>query len=177
MHSLWKLGSTFRKTDLLDFLVEYEQFGANVREGTLGPTAQFWITYTDHVDLVLAPIEAVKTNDFLLYAQTVNLMPDLFFSFGGQIYARYLTYFTMFLENVDLTHPGAEELLKRGAFSVARSFIPANRCAVDKTMEETFMKHSKSRGGAGGCGAGLTGLLSNFDSYHRWVRTTHERTK
>jgi hypothetical protein len=44
-------------------------------------------------------------------------------------------------------------------------------------MEETFMKHSKSRGGAGGCGSGPTGLLSNFDSYHRWVRTTHERTK
>ena len=34
--------------------------------------------------------------------------------------ARYLTYFTgtTFLANVDLTHPGAKELLKRGAFVV-----------------------------------------------------------
>ena len=28
-----------------------------------------------------------------------------------------------------------QELLKRGAISVARSFIPGNRCAVDKTAE------------------------------------------
>lgn len=44
-------------------------------------------------------------------------------------------------------------------------------------MEETFMKHAKSRGGAGGGGAGLIGLLSNQEAYQRWVRTTHERSK
>ena len=59
---------------------------------------------------------------------------------------------------------------KTGTFSVARSMIPGNRCAVDKTMEETFMKHAKSKGGAGLCG-----LLKNFDAYQRWVRTTPER--
>ena len=39
------------------------------------------------------------------------------------------------------------------------------------------MKHAKSHGGAGGSGAGLTGLLTNYDSYQRWVRTTQERSK
>ena len=38
------------------------------------------------------------------------------------------------------------------------------------------MKHAKCRGGSGGAGAGLTGLVSNPDAYQRWVRTTHERT-
>ena len=47
--------------------------------------------------------------------------------------------------NVDENHPGAEKLLKRGAGNVARSFIPGNRCAVEKTIAETFMKYAKSR--------------------------------
>jgi hypothetical protein len=32
------------------------------------------------------------------------------------------------------------------------------------------MKHSKSNGGAGDGTTGLSGLLSNYDAYQRWVR-------
>lgn len=71
----------------------------------------------------------------------MTLLPDLFFAFGGQNYSRYLTYFCVFLSNIDLSHPGAIELIKSGSFSVARSFVPGNRCATDKTIEETFMRH------------------------------------
>lgn len=162
---------------LSDFMDDYKGFRRSVREGALGPTAQFWMSFLDHVGLVLVHIEAVKINDFVQYAHTMSLMCDLFFSFGGQNYARYLTFFSVFLANIDLSLPGAKELLKRGAFSVARSFIPGNRCPVDKTMEETFMRQAKSRGGAGGGSVGITGLLSNAQAYQRWVRTTHERSR
>ena len=155
---------------LNEFMAEYELYREDVRKGQHGKTAQFWMSYMDHIWLVLVLLYAVKTNDFQLYAQSLLMMPDLFFSFGGQNYARYLTFFEMFIANIELSHPGATELLKRGAFSVARSLIPGNRCAVDKTMEETFMKHAKSRGGTG---AGLTGITSNYQAYQRWVRTTH----
>ena len=37
------------------------------------------------------------------------------------------------LSKIEETHPGATESLKLAAISVARSFIPTNRCAVDKT--------------------------------------------
>ena len=59
--------------------------------------------------------------------------------------------------------------------SEARSFITGNRCAVDKTMEETFMRHAKSHRGAGG--GGVSGVLSNHDAYQRWLRITHARSK
>ena len=39
------------------------------------------------------------------------------------------------------------------------------------------MKHSKSHGGAWGGSAGLSGLLSNYDAYQRWVRVAHERVQ
>ena len=52
----------------------------------------------------------------------------------------------IFLTNIDHTHPGAKELLESGGISVARSLIPGALSAVDKTMEETFMKFAKSEG-------------------------------
>ena len=102
-------------------------------------------------------------------------MADIFFSYDGQNYARYLTMFSIMLANIDETHPGAVDMLKQGAFSVARSFIPGSRADVDKTMEETFMKLSKSKGGASG--SGITGITKNYNAYQRWVKTTHERSK
>ena len=66
-------------------------------------------------------------------------------------------------------------MIKNGVFSVARSFVPGSRSATDKTIEETFMKHSESRGGSGG--AGMIGILNNQDAYQRWVRTARERVK
>ena len=161
----------------ITYIRKYTEFKKSVRDGVLGKTAQFWMSYMDHIWLVLSLIRAVKTNDFNLYAECLHLMADIFFSFDGQNYARYLTYFSVFVANLDETHPGGSEILKRGAISVARSFIPGNRCAVDKTMEETFMKHVKSRSGAGGSGTGISGIAGNYDAYQRWVRTTHERSK
>ena len=161
----------------ITYIWKYTEFKKSVRDGVLGKTAQFWVSYMDHIWLVLSLIRAVKTNDFNLYAECLHLMADIFSSFDGQNYARYLTYFSVFVANLDETHPGASELLKRGAISLARSFIPGNRCAVDKTMEETFMKHAKSRSGAGGSGTGISGIAGNYDAYQRWVRTTHEWSK
>ena len=83
----------------------------------------------------------MKRNDFLLYAEYIHCMPDLFFAYNGHNYARYMTMFSLFLANIDETHPGAIELLKLGAFSVARSMVPGSHTDVDKTMEKTFMKH------------------------------------
>lgn len=57
-----------------------------------------------------------------------------------------MVWFDLFLTNINKTHPGANALLKSGAIAVARSYIPGSLCAVDKTMEETFMRFAKSAG-------------------------------
>ena len=130
----------------------------------------------EHVHLVMSVLEAVKTNNFLLYAASINQMSPLFFSFDGQNYARYLTYSFFFLANIDSSYPEAVSLLKRGAISVARFFIPGNFCDLDNTMKETFMRHAKSHGGAGTSEAGVSDVLTNYQAYLRWVRTTHARS-
>ena len=83
---------------------------------------------------------------------------------------RYLTWFDVFLTNIELTHPGSTNLLTKGAIGIARSLIPGALSAVDKTMEETFMKFAKSPGG-------LSGLFNNFAAYQRFCRTTSMRTQ
>ena len=80
------------------------------------------------------------------------------------------------MANIEENYPRSEVLLKRGAINVARSFIPGNRCTVDKTTEETFMKSAMSRGGMGSGVTGLTGITTNYNAYQRWVRTLHQRT-
>ena len=155
---------------------EYLEFCSSVRTGSIGKTGQFWLSYMDHVGLTLCLNKSVKNNNFELYAFCIDAMSDLFFAYGGQNYSRYLTFFSTFLANLEKSHPGSTEQLKLGVFSVARSKIPGSRCAVDKTMEETFMKHAKSKGGAGGSGAG-SGITHNLCAYQRWIRTTPERCR
>lgn len=59
---------------------------------------------------------------------------------------RYLMWLEVFLTNIDQPHPGAKELLKKGGIMVVQSLIPGALSLVDKTMEETFMKFTKSSG-------------------------------
>ena len=131
----------------------------------------------NHVSLVLSLLYDVKINDYHLYGACLSKMVVLFFSFDGQNCARYLCYFSLFLVNIVKTLPGATKLLKLDAISVSRSFTPTNRCAVDETIEETFMQHAKSQVGSGRRGADISGLLINYEAYRRWECTAHERSR
>ena len=39
------------------------------------------------------------------------------------------------------------------------------------------MQHAKSQAGPDGRGAGISGLLNNYEAYRHWARTAHERVK
>ena len=102
-------------------------------------------------------------------------MCDGFFAFSSQNYARFLTYYSCLLMNLEENYPGAEQLMRRGVISVTRSLIPDCRVDTNKTIEETIMRHTKSRGGFSGQGVGLTGLLHNQAAYQRWIRATSKQ--
>ncbi len=68
----------------------YEKFKEEMRGGKHGKTAQLWMSYVDHVWLVLSLIKAVKSNNYELHCYWLYHIADLFFSFDGQNYARYL---------------------------------------------------------------------------------------
>ena len=61
-------------------------------------------------------------------------------------YFRYRTWFEVFLTNLEFAHLGATDLIDKGVIGAVRSMIPGSLSAVDRTMEETFMKFAKGSG-------------------------------
>ena len=159
---------------LSNFLEKYSSFRQQVSGGSQGKTAQFGMAYMNYDSLALSLLYAEKINDYYLCGACLSKMVDLFLSFDGQNYARYLCYFSLFLVNIVKTH---QELPKLAAISVARSFKPANRCTVDITIEETFTRHAKCHVGPDWRGAEISGLLIYYEAYRRWARTAHERSR
>ena len=97
---------------IVSYIEKYLKFRETVRTRVLGKTAIFWMSYMDHIWLTLNLLQAVKTNDFFAYSHCFCLMPDLFFSFGSQYYARYMAFVSMSITNIETSHSGVTELLR-----------------------------------------------------------------
>ena len=57
------LHAAMQNEALANFLEEYSSFKQQVRDGSQGKTAQFWLTHMNHVLLVLSLLYGVKIND------------------------------------------------------------------------------------------------------------------
>ena len=79
----------------------------------------------------------------------------------------------MYLTNIEKTHPGAKDLLSKGGIAVARSMIPGALSAVDKTMEETFMRFAKS---SGKCYIMKVSTCSSEDKIQKLYLHSHSNT-
>jgi len=73
----------------------------------------------------------------------------------------------LILANIDDTHLGALDLLKREAIGVACSMISGSRENSDRTIEETNVRDSKAHSGASG--KGISGIIRNYAAYQRWI--------
>ena len=60
------LDAAMQNKALANFREESSLFRQQVRGGSLGITARFWLTYMNHVSLVLSLLYAVKNNDYYL---------------------------------------------------------------------------------------------------------------
>jgi hypothetical protein len=147
---------------------EYENFKNKVRQGSLGKTAQFWMSYCDCVWTLLTFQMAVKTNDLLAYIATLRDMCGLLFSSNHLNYAKYLPVYYMSLLDLESSHPGASKLLQENGFTAARSSIPGCRNAIDLTIEQTINRSAKTAGG-------IIGFSRNKAAYYRWCVTRHRR--
>ena len=138
----------------------YIKFQDDVREGSLGKTAQFWISVLDDIKKAIYLDIAAKTNDFNLWKYCLHEMSPIFFSQNGQNYARYLPIFALTISNIEQTHPGATKLLQAGGISSAKTNVKSCRMDNDLVIETGLNKNGKSRGfGAGG--VGFCGLVKN----------------
>jgi len=162
------LAETSHSEACVKFLEAFSVFVSNTQGGSLGKTAQFWINYTDSVWALLRFLRAIKENDLPSYTNCLRSLCPLLLSADRLNYAHYLPMYYRHLVNISQTHPGAEALLERYGFSVARSSVPACRVPVDMAIEQTINKSAKTSGG-------IIGFTKNMDAYRRWCITQHER--
>jgi hypothetical protein len=152
----------------MDFAEEYLKFKDEVRKGSMGKTAQFWLIYCDCVWILLRFMEAIKENDLELYMTSMRAMCALMFSADHLNYARYLPMYYIQLKNLTKVNQEAKLLLGKYGISVARSNVPACRNAVDLTIEQTINRSAKTTGG-------IVGFSRNENAYYRWSLTRHKR--
>lgn len=72
-------------------------------------------------------INAMKRKDYDMYIYCFKTVPDLFFAFDMQNYARFMTHCAFFLENIEETHAGVTPYLRGVAISMARLLVPSIR--------------------------------------------------
>ena len=73
-----KLESVVNDHDFHSYLEVYSIFREGVKRGNHGKTAKFWLSYMDHVWLVLHLPKAIKTNYYYLYGACLHQMTNLF---------------------------------------------------------------------------------------------------
>jgi hypothetical protein len=154
--------------DFVDLSDQYEDLKNKVRQGQLGRTAQFWVSYCDCVWTLLRFQLAVKMNDLSLFIRSLREMCGILFSSNHLNYAKYLPLYYTQLMNLDSTHPGASTLLRMNGFTAARSNVPGCRNAMDLTIEQTINRSAKTAGG-------IIGFSRNKAAYYRWCVTRHKR--
>ncbi|GFS05583.1 hypothetical protein ElyMa_004685300 [Elysia marginata] len=147
---------------------QYCHYKEEIRRGTYGRTPQFWIQNMDKVWILLRFSRAIKTNNLDLYMRSLQQLCPLMFTMDHHNYARYLTLYCASLLNLSNSHPGAEDLLRKGGLTVKRSNLPNCRTAIDLTIEQTINKHAKTKGG-------IVGFNKNCPAYYRWCVTRHSR--
>ena len=147
---------------------EYLSYRDDVRQGKVGKTAQFWLKYMDKIWLVYTFLRTTKENNLDLHVSSLEKMCPFYFAMDHHNYARYLSVYYISMLNLATSHPGADELLRKGGLSVCRSNVPGSRNPVDMTIEQTINRHAK-------CAGGIVGFSRSYSAYYRWCVTRHAR--
>ena len=72
----------------LNFIQKYYDYEEKVRNGHLGKTAAFWMSFITHCHLLFMLLHSVKTNNLQLFHKCNGDMAALFFAYDGCNYSR-----------------------------------------------------------------------------------------
>jgi len=90
---LTQIDDALKDRSTLTLITKYRTY-EKVRNGHLGKTAAFWMSFITHCHLAFMLLHSVKTNNIQLFHKCNEEMTALFFAFDGHNYSRYvqLTY-------------------------------------------------------------------------------------
>ena len=137
--------------------------------GEFGVTPQYWLQYVDLVDSLRGLHYSLQVNNWEDRLYYWRKMLPYFFFFDRVHYSRYGSYYLKYMENIDVTHPGAQEELKGIGISVGRNNFGIGQ-AIDLAGEQTYTRNAKTIGGN-------TSFQTRKAAVYRWVRGRASQTK
>ena len=159
------------------------------------PTFAFWSTYIDMVQLLLTFIRATRTSDWKLHLSALRSMIPWFFATDRINYSRYAPCYWLEMSLLPKTHPcklfaliSSQYCNECCSFIIFSNFFHLDvaenieenwtvqrhtnqgffSVPCDQTIEQTFNKDSKIKGG-------LVGFTLNRGAVHRWILGQCER--
>ena len=96
----------------------YNDYLEQIRQGNLGKTAQYWLTYLDLMRMQHVIHTAVQENNFEARLYAWEYFIPLYFVFNKSNYARYGSYYLETLRTIENRYPAMKEMMKHAGLSV-----------------------------------------------------------
>ena len=98
-----------------------ELYCEETRSGKRGVNAMRWIQFADLIELYFLFDRAVRENDIDLFSYTLYEMISIFFLTNHCNYARWMSHYSLELQNLAKLKPDFKSVAKNGGFTVRRS--------------------------------------------------------
>ena len=153
--------------DLTDEVcVALEEFDVKIRNGELGPMAEFWQSFIDMVQVLLDFIKATRNGDWDLHLQTTERMLVWMHAYDRTNYSRHFTYYWASQQKLHTRFPSIYQEFQMGNFSTRRTPGKFNMLPPDQVIEQTINRDQKGTGG-------IKAVSTSTGSVQRWVLSSH----
>ena len=125
----------------------YDDYRNSIRNGKLGKTATYWLTYLDLVQMQYVIHKSVQENDFEKRVLGWKYFLPFYFALNYSNYARYGSYYVQVLESIEQMYPGLKDMLKCKGLSVQAQEKYSLRTSIDQRGEQTINRDAKTSGG------------------------------
>ena len=116
-----------------------------------GKLSEFWVSYLDLVNILLAMIRASREGDWDLHLSSIRNLKPWCFAYDNINYARYLSSYLSEMSHLEEENPEVLTYLKSGGFAVQiGKDNPFGKIPVDQACEETVNKDTQTPGGTKG---------------------------
>ena len=116
-----------------------------------GKLSEFWVSYLDLVDTLLAIKRASREGDWDLHLSSIRNLIPWCFAYDNINYAKYLSSYRSEMSHLGDEHPDVFTYMRSGGFAVQLGEDnPFGKIPVDQACEETVNKDTPTPGGTKG---------------------------
>lgn len=156
---------------LHQILQGYKQFREITLQGGHGKTAQYYLQYTELINIFLRFSRSIRCSNLELYLASIFEMCGYFFVFNQPNYAKWTAMYLNNLIKLKVDNSILLEEFRKGAFGIRRTKSCLGRSPVDLTLEQTI------NADAGNTLTGVSHFTNSIAARERWALSHSVRTK